>query len=123
MVGRGARLRGHPGGSGGAFLREYGLNIWAFAAVEIASSALLATAGGRLIGSFAHTTRGRRGALGLATLTAYAAPDVYVLVFAGQFPTGTLVVVVGVIAVGAVASILSVVVQLRKARLAAAIVR
>lgn len=107
----------------GAFLARYGLNVWVFGVVEMSSSFLLGLASGRLVESILRAERGRRLLLISGSLVGYATPDIYVLVFAGQFPATTLAVVVGVIVATTVASMVSFVAQLRNTRSASAATR
>ena len=91
----------------GAFLTEYGLDLIVFALIELGSSLLFGICSGRLIESMVRRTGGRRTLLVTGVVVGYGAPDVYVLAFAGRFPTSLLVVVIAVIVVSSIVSVVS----------------
>ncbi len=61
------------------FLRRYGVNPWAFGAVEISSSAVYGIASGRLVSSLKARDRQSSMRWGPPCLVGFAAPDVLVL--------------------------------------------
>lgn len=91
----------------GAFLTEYGLDLIVFALIELGSSLLFGICSGRLVESMVRRTGGRRTLLVTGVVVGYGAPDVYVLAFAGRFPTSLLVVVIAVIVVSSIVSVVS----------------
>lgn len=92
----------------GAFLSEYGLNIWVFGIVEMTSSLVLGLSSGALFDSILRADRGRRLLLIAGTVGGYAAPDTYVLAYSGNFPASTLIVVACVVVIGLGGSMVSI---------------
>lgn len=89
------------------FLSEYGLDPIVFATVELTSSLLFGICSGRLVESMVRGAEGRRPLLIAGVVVGYGTPDVYVLAFAGRFPTALLVVVVSIIATSTFMSVLT----------------
>ena len=98
----------------GTLLSDYGLNVVVFAGVEITSSAVFGIASGHLVESLLHHQRRNRALLVLATLAGYAAPDVYVLGFADEYPTNVRNSVIAIIVVSAIVSFVALLRRLRQ---------
>ena len=88
------------------FVADYGLNIVAFAIIELVSSLALGITTARLAIALKNRRRGGRAWLFAAVVLSYFAPDAYVLVFAGRMPGRVLVPVLVIVCIGAVSGVL-----------------
>lgn len=98
----------------GTLLSDYGLNVVVFAVVEITSSAVFGIASGRLVESLLHRQGRNRALLVLATLAGYAAPDVYILGLADEYPANVRNSVIAIIAMSAIVSFVALLRRLRQ---------
>ena len=89
-----------------AFLSEFGVNVAVFAAIELASSPVLALGTARLARALVASSA--RGVLlhGSVSLIAFAAPDVYLLTAGRDLPVTMYIIIVAVLLVSALASAL-----------------
>ena len=93
----------------GTFIADYGLNIVAYACIEIISSATLGVSTARLTRNYRsrHESDGPRNNKVLLALAigAYFAPDTYILAFAHRMPARVLVPVLVIVSAGTVSAI------------------
>lgn len=99
-----------------AFLREYGVNTWVFAAVEVASSLAYGISSARVVGAVVDARYGLLRTWAPLALVAYFAPDAYVFSSAGRMPDNVLTVVIGVFVVALVVTAIGMIAQLRRGR-------
>lgn len=97
-----------------AFLREYGVNVWVFAAVEAVSSLGYGIASARTVSAIIEATYSRLRIWGPLALAAYLAPDVYVFSSAGRMPDGVLAAVIGVFLVALTITVIGIIAQIRR---------
>lgn len=97
-----------------AYLRDYGVNAWAFAGVEVVSSLGYGFASARAVSAVLDATYSRLRAWGPLALVSYLAPDVYIFSSAGRMPNGVLTVVVGVFLVALVTTVIGIISQIRR---------
>jgi hypothetical protein len=87
-----------------ATVRKYGVNIWAFAVIEIGSSFPYSLGTARLVGSLVDHDRPRAVRWGVVSLVCYAAPEAFILLTGHDMPPeiyiviGVILVVLGTIA-------------------------
>ena len=89
------------------FLERYGVNVAAFAVVELTSSLVFGWSSGRLVQRIVGSGQGRTSALVAAVVISYSAPDVYVLGWSHRYPGNVMATVVIVIASLAVISLVT----------------
>ena len=93
----------------GTFIADYGLNIIAYACIEIISSATLGVSTAKLTRNYRNrneTDRPRKNKLlMLLAIGAYFAPDSYILAFAHRMPARVLFPVLVIVSSGTVAAI------------------
>lgn len=99
-----------------AFLRQYGVNVLGFVAIEVVSSAVYGLSSARVVGAAVDADWGRfRSWIPLA-IVSYFAPDAYVFASAGRMPDNILTVLVGVVLVTVTLSTVAFVARVRAAR-------
>ena len=98
------------------YLSGYGVNPWAFAAVELGSSAVYGWTSARLVIALVDRSWPVLRWLAPATLVAYAAPDVYVFATVGSLPDGLLRTVVGIVGVSFVVAVITLAREVLRAR-------
>ena len=89
----------------GAFIADYGLNIYAYALVELTSSLTLGLSTAHLAKRVMARRSERRALLITAAVASYFAPDAYLLAFAHRMPARLRIPVLLVVAVGAVSGV------------------
>ena len=89
----------------GAFIADYGLNIYAYALVELASSLVLGLSTAHLAKRVMTRGPGRRAPLIVIAVVSYFAPDAYLLAFAHRMPARLRIPVLVVVGVGAVSGV------------------
>lgn len=99
-----------------AYLSEYGLNIWLFAAIEISSSLLFGVASSRFVENLVRGVKQHRIRLGLAALSGYFAPDAYVLAASGEYPPTLRTIVSIIVLVSAVFTVVTLIAKVRNGR-------
>ena len=98
------------------FLSGYGVNPWAFAAVELGSSALYGWASARVVLAVADRSWGLLWRAGPLSVGAYAAPDAFVFATLGHAPDGLVRTLVGVVVVSALVAGVALVREVRRSR-------
>lgn len=90
----------------GLMLAPYHVHMAGFAAIELTSSPILAYASAHLV--FALRDHRLPSAIGLAaiSLTAFAAPDIYLLRSGRSLPWGAYAVVIGLMTIGGTLSVI-----------------
>jgi hypothetical protein len=88
-----------------ATVKKYGVNIWAFAVIEIGSSFPYSLGTARVVGALVDHNRQRAVKWGVTSLVCYAAPEAFILITGHDMPRevylviGAILVVLGAIAV------------------------
>ena len=95
------------------FFAKYGINIWIFAGVEVVSSPIFAYATAKMVVALSQHHIRHSVLWGLATLTSFGAPDIYLLTTGKNLPWLAYLVVIGIMAI---AGSMSFVKMRRKAR-------
>ena len=98
------------------FLSGYGVNPWAFAAVELGSSALYGWASARVVLAVADRSWGLLWRVGPLSVCTYAAPDAFVFASLGHAPDGLVRTLVGVVVVSALVAVVALVREVRRSR-------
>lgn len=99
-----------------AFLRQYGVNIAGFIAIEVVSSAVYGLSSARVVGAAVDADwRRLRSWIPLAVLS-YFAPDAFVFASAGRMPDDVLAILVGVVLVTIALSTVAFFARVRAAR-------
>jgi len=98
------------------YLKEYGVNVYAFGFVEFSTAAIYGLSSARIVG--AVVDRNKRGLMRWSpiALTSFFAPDVFVFLSAGEMPASLLEVLISVVVGTTLLGIVSLVSQVRKAR-------
>ena len=93
----------------GTFIADYGLNIVAYACIEIISSATLGVSTARLTRNYKNRREvkvpSNNKLLTTLAISAYFAPDTYILAFAHRMPARVLVPVLVIVSVGTVSAV------------------
>ena len=100
-------------------LHRYGVNMWVFAVLDLASAGVLAVSTPRTVFAVVDLQWRRAVAWGCITAVGFIAPDIYVLLSTGHMPRATMIVVLAIVAVSVTASAVGVARQIRLARRAA----
>lgn len=98
------------------FLSGYGVNPWAFAAVELGSSALYGWASAKVVLAVADRSWGLLWRVGPLSVCAYAAPDAFVFATLGHAPDGLVRTLVGVVVLSALVAVVALVREVRRRR-------
>jgi hypothetical protein len=87
------------------FLRQYGVNPWVFAVVELSSSVVYGFASGRLVGAVVDRAIGTRRKWLVPTVFGFLAPDVYVIASGRGMPPTVFIVIATVVIITTVAAV------------------
>jgi hypothetical protein len=101
-----------------AWLQDYGVDPFSYAAVDLGSSAPYSLASARLLGSLVDGRMRRAAAWGALTVVTFLAPDVYIFAAGRALPWASYVVVGTIATVGAALAIRSGRASVRERRLA-----
>ncbi len=84
----------------GAWLQDYGVNPWHYAAIDLGSSAPYSLASARLLGALVDGRTRVAVTWGVATFVTFLAPDVYIFAAGRALPWPTYVVVGAIVIIG-----------------------
>ncbi len=84
----------------GAWLQDYGVNPWHYAAVDLGSSAPYSLASARLLGALVDGRNRAAVPWGALTLVTFLAPDIYIFAAGRALPWPTYVVVGSIVVIG-----------------------
>jgi hypothetical protein len=99
-----------------ATVKKYGVNIWAFAVVEIGSSFPYSLGTARVVGAIVDRKRQAMLKWGLVSLACFAAPEVFILVTGHNMPRSVYAVIGVILAVFGFVGVFGIVRKVRKSR-------
>ena len=97
-------------------LHRYGVNVWVFAVLDLASAGVLAVSTLRAVFAVVDSQWRRAVVWGFITAVGFITPDIYVLLSTGHMPMATMIVVLTIVVVSATASAVGIARQIRQAR-------
>jgi hypothetical protein len=99
-----------------ATVKKYGVNIWAFAVVEIGSSFPYSLGTARVVGAIVDRKRQTVVQWGLISLACFAAPEAFILITGHNMPRSVYVVIGVILAVFGFVAVFGIVRKVRKSR-------
>jgi hypothetical protein len=99
-----------------ATVKKYGVNIWAFAVVEIGSSFPYSLGTARVVGAIVDRNRQATVRWGLVALGSFAAPEIFILATGHDMPRSVYLVIGIILAVFGFVGVFGIVRKVRKTR-------
>jgi hypothetical protein len=99
-----------------ATVKKYGVNIWAFAVVEIGSSFPYSLGTARVVGAIVDHKRQAAVRWGLVSLACFAAPEGFILATGHDMPRSVYLVIGTILAVFGFVGVFGIVRKVRKSR-------
>jgi hypothetical protein len=99
-----------------ATVKKYGVNIWAFAVIEIGSSFPYSLGTARLVGALVDRKRQQALKWGVVSLVCYAAPEAFILITGHNMPREVYIVIGVILAVLGAIAVIGIVRKVRKSR-------
>lgn len=98
------------------YLKEYGVNVYAFGVVEFSTAAVYGLSSARIVGAVVDKNKTGMVRWSPIAIMSFFAPDAFVFLSAGEMPSSLLEVLISVVVGTTILGVISLVSQVRKAR-------